>query len=193
MEIRHIIESNPYRKILQYPYELINFLQFMIDNVVNSYLEIGSAHGHIPLLMRDYFNFTKICACDLNDLLQGQPNIEFFCGDCYSDDFCQWRRNIGHIDMVMIDASHKRRYVRRDYEREKSLPHRFLAFHDIANKAYPKLSTFWKNEVKGNKLEFINTDPKARLIIQHAKDNAYMKKYRRKYGHACGIGICWEK
>ncbi|KKM06300.1 hypothetical protein LCGC14_1745390 [marine sediment metagenome] len=178
---------------MQYPSELEQFLLFMKNNHVKSYLEIGVGSGHLVSLVDGFLKPDKAYACDVRfpDCLKDHPSIEFCHDSCYGKHYLEWRNSLGHIDMVFVDAIHRRRFIRKDYNREKLFPHRFLAFHDIANKRYPKLSKFWKRKVAGQKIIFVNTNPEENLISLQKTKEKYA--YKKKYGTSCGIGICWEK
>jgi predicted O-methyltransferase YrrM len=198
IDIRHEIEkqrtlSDP--GIMQYPDELYPFMQFMVDNDVKSYLEIGVKRGHMPIFIKKVLGIPKVYACDINypeQFKEHNPDIEFLQADSNSKKYAKWRKKIGHIDMVLIDADHDYKPAKRDYLREVSFPHRFIAMHDIANSGYPKLTKLWRNTIKGDKIEFVNKDPNARLLCVEHKDKSYIANYRRKYGTSCGIGICFQ-
>tara|TARA_Y100000310_G_scaffold341049_1_gene438914 strand:- start:575 stop:1171 length:597 start_codon:yes stop_codon:yes gene_type:complete len=180
--------------IMQYPDELEPFIQFMIDNNVKSYLEIGVKRGHNVLFMKELGIFDKIYACDVKypEDLNGHSDIVFLHASSHGETYRKWRKSLGLVDMVLIDADHKERAFRADYKVEMAQRHRFVAMHDIANIGYPKLSRFWKNEVQGKKIEFVNKDPSARLICIEHKDDEYMANYRKKYATSCGIGVSWK-
>jgi len=197
INIREKIEEKrrlPNCGIMQYPDELESFIQFMIDHDVKSYLEIGVKRGHNVLFMKELGIFDKICACDIKSPpdLENHSDIAFLEASSHSGIYKKWRRGLGHIDMVLIDADHKHDAFRKDYNTEMKFPHRFVALHDIANTGYKELRHFWNKEVKDNKVEFVNTDPNARLICVEHKDEEYIANYRRKYGIACGIGVTWK-
>jgi len=197
MNIREKIEEKrrlPDCGIMQYPDELDPFIQLMIDNDVKTYLEIGVKRGHNAIFMEELGIFDKIYACDIHypEDFRDHPDIHFLHASSHGSTYKQWRKSLGSLDMVLIDADHKEKAFKKDYEVEMRYPHRFVAMHDIDNIGYPKLARFWKRNVKGNKVEFVNKDPNARLICVEHKDEEYIANYRRKYGISCGIGVNWK-
>lgn len=194
MNVTEKMISRKHDSILQYPKEIESFVNFMIENDVKTYLEIGVGPGHMALFMADELEFEKVSACDIRypKCLRKRKDISFHHGSCYEEGYLGWRESLGHVDMVFIDAIHKRRYARRDYLRELEFPHRFLAFHDVRNKRYPKLTQFWEKEVKGPKVEFVNKDKKSVMINMRKERKNILKEHRRKYGISCGIGVCWD-
>lgn len=180
-------------KIMQYPSELTDFLCFMLEHNVKSFLEIGVKAGHLTLFLKKFMDFDNIYSCDINcpDDYAGH-DMNFFHGSSHSDEYKKWRKGIGHIDMVLIDADHKYKPAKADYMRELTFPNKFIALHDISNPGYPHLSKMWKKEVKGNKKQFINEDENSVLICLEERDQEGKDRYKKKYGISCGIGIRWD-
>jgi len=79
--------------------------------------------------------------------------------------------------MVLIDGDHSYEGCLKDYHLELEMPHRFIAFHDVANKKYTGVAEVWKNDVSGLKIEFTNT---------HQSTST---RFADKYITECGIGI----
>ena len=52
--------------IMQYPRELIPFIQFLIDHNVQSYLEIGIKNGGLITFLADLLPLERVYACDIN-------------------------------------------------------------------------------------------------------------------------------
>lgn len=180
--------------MLQWPSEAEAFLAFMRAREVRTYLEIGTASGRFALFVKRALGLPKIAVCDLwcPPLLRREPDVEFFIGDHHSREYDEWRRRLGHIDMVFIDADHENGY-RRDFEIERGHPHRYIAMHDIANKAYPGLREFWRHEVRGEKWDLVNTDtagpfgmPPIRYPFGDARN---FQELVDTYGYSCGFGI----
>jgi predicted O-methyltransferase YrrM len=197
IDIRQEIEkqrATPDPGIMQYPDELYPFMKFMVDNGVESYLEIGVKRGHMPIFIKRVLDI-KVYACDINypeQFKEHKPDIEFLQSDSNSKKYAKWREGLGHIDVVLIDADHNYKPAKKDYQREVKFPHRFIAMHDIANKGYPDLTKLWRNIVEGEKVEFVNKNPDARLLCVEHRSDEYIANYRRKYGTSCGIGICFQ-
>lgn len=180
--------------MLQWPSELDAFLEFMRENQVRSFLEVGALSGRLSLMLRDVLQLEKVAACDFiySPLLQTAKDVAFFCGNHHDPQYLEWRRVRGHFDMVFIDADHETGF-RPDYEIERAFPHRFIAFHDIANRAYPALLRFWQFEVQGRKCEFVNSDRTAKFGVPPVRfpflSCQTLDEYVEQYGYSCGIGV----
>jgi len=180
--------------MLQWPDELQAFLDFMLAHRVSSFLEIGSATGRLTLFVKTALSLRLAAACDVlyPPLLRLRSDIAVFCGDHHAPKYLEWRAALGRVDMVLIDADHETGF-RRDYEIERSFPHGFLAFHDIANRAYPALGAFWRDEVEGEKREFVNADVSRGFGVPTIKfplaQWPTLEDYLAECGPACGIGI----
>lgn len=122
---------------LQNREELIGLCEFVEEHQVRSYLEIGVWTGRTLSALHEIFRFDLVAACDhgwarRNGLpIRLPPETAFFEGDSDSPAFLEWRRALGTVDLVLIDANHAYRAVRADFERNRACPHRFLALHDI--------------------------------------------------------------
>ena len=180
--------------MLQWKSELEDLCKFIIDNQVKSFLEIGCATGRLAILMKDALPIDSVFACDINaaPLLQNRPDIPFYLGNHCDTEYAEWRNQLGMIDMVFIDADHYSGF-RQDYAIECRFPHRYIAFHDVANKAYPELRKFWESEIVGDKVTFLNRDvncnfgvPEFEYPIHLAKSQEQVDRY---FGRTCGIGI----
>jgi hypothetical protein len=181
------------QSMLQWQTELDAFCAFMVDNRVRSFLEIGAATGRLSLYFKDVLQLEKVAACDIwHSPLLKAAHVEFFHGDHHDPAYPEWRARLGHVDMVFIDADHETGF-RRDYEIERAFPHSFIAFHDIANKAYPALARFWESEVTGDKRTFVNTDTSLRFGVPPvAFPFATWQTFDdlvADCGYACGIGV----
>ena len=182
--------------MLQWKTELEEFCNFMIKEGVCTFLEIGAGDGQLSLFLKDALSLERVWACDLNypTAIAGRTDISFYHGDHQSPGYLDWRAVQGPIEMVFIDANHKTGF-RKDFEIERQFPHRFIAFHDVANKAYPALRAFWENEVLCSKTTFINRDPTIGFgVPELAYPFKWVKSAREleaDCGRSCGIGVCW--
>lgn len=178
----NILSSNPDVRILQWVSELKAFTNFMIANDVKSYLEIGIKSGQLVIFMKDVLEIDEIYGCDIVDTAKygielKEHGINFFCGDSNSKEYLNWRKELKHIDMVLIDGDHSKKGIESDYMRELSLPHKFIAIHDSSG--IKAVRRFWSEKVGGRKIEFVNADPAADfLYLSHKKGKPH-----------CGIGI----
>jgi len=186
-----------YAPMLQWKTELEEFCRFMIETNVRTFLEIGTGDGQLSIFLKDALSLDRVCACDLKlpPLLARREDITFYHGDHQAPAYLDWRAKQGLIDMVFIDANHKTGF-RTDYEIEWQFSHRFIAFHDVANKAYPALRAFWENEILAKKTTFINRDP---TIGFGVPELTYPFKWVRSAeelefdcGLSCGIGVSWR-
>jgi len=147
---------------LQSSAEVVELCRFIEAEEIRSYLEIGIWTGRLVTALHRVFGFSRVAVCDHGWAEQcGFPisvpeGASFFRGDSGSDAFVAWRRELGPIDLVLIDANHHYRAVRRDFEIERAQPHRFLALHDItgARRGTEGVARLW-SELEGNKTEII--------------------------------------
>ncbi len=147
--------------ILQNREEVIGLAEFIEEHRIRSYLEIGVWTGRLVSALHSTFAFDRVAAadqgyaraCGLSIHLPEQTHV--FWGDSDSDAFLEWRASLGHIDLVFIDANHSERAVRRDFEINRTFPHRFLAFHDIRGTSRWTVGVrrFWDQLQDGHKLE----------------------------------------
>lgn len=181
------------RSMLQWQTELDGFCDFMATHRVRSFLEIGAATGRLSLYLRERLGLERVAACDLwqSPLLKA-AKVEFFLGDHHDPAYPAWRAALGHVDMVFIDADHETGF-RRDYDIERAFPHSFIAFHDIANTAYPALMRFWQHDITGEKHTFINTDTSLQFgvppVVFPFATWPTADALIAECGHACGIGV----
>jgi len=149
--------------ILQNRAELLELCRFMRDAGVRSYLEIGLWTGRLISELQRLFSFDPAAGCDdgwcrrFGLELRVPEEVRLFAGDSGSAEFAKWRRRLGHIDLVFIDADHTDRGVRRDFEIQRAMSHRFLAFHDMASDD-PRcrgVVRFWRSLREGYKAEIV--------------------------------------
>ena len=159
--------------ILQNREELIGLCQFMESQKIRSYLEIGVWTGRLVCTLHRLFAFDRVAACDhgwarrLGLPIQLPPGATFLEGDSDSADFERWRADLGHVDLVLIDANHSYHAVRRDFEINRGYPHRFLVLHDItgSNRHTVGVRRLWQ-ELEGRKHEIIR--PHLELGLDHS-------------------------
>jgi hypothetical protein len=147
---------------LQNRRELEAFAAFMWRNNVRSYLEIGTWTGRTACALHAALNFDVVAVCDHGYAQQlGLPlhvpqGAHMLRADSDSREFLDWRESLGHIDLVLIDANHRYDAVRRDFDLNRTFPHRFLAFHDItgSHRATVGVRRLW-DELEGAKHEIV--------------------------------------
>ena len=149
--------------ILQHREEVLELCAFIEAKRIRSYLEIGLWTGRLLTALSRIFAFDRIAGCDdgyarrLGLALRLPAGAEYFEGDSTSAQFADWRRKLGPIDLVLIDANHHYRGVAADFAANRQAPHRFLALHDItgANRHTVGVRRLWQEIDDGNKREII--------------------------------------
>ena len=148
--------------MLQNVEEVILLCEWIETQEIRSYLEIGIWTGRLLNLLDRLFGFDLVAACDpgwAQDLglpLHLPPATRLLEASSHSAEFLTWRRALGPIDLVMIDGIHSYEGVRQDFEINRGFPHRYLAFHDIANThpAVLGVQQLW-HELEGEKVELV--------------------------------------
>ena len=160
--------------ILQNREEVIGLLEFIETHKIRSYLEIGIWTGGLVRALHGICSFDRVATADQGYAkAQGfdihlPPDVQTFWGNSDSVAFQEWRANLGHIDLVMIDGDHRYKGVRQDFDINRRYPHRFLAFHDItgANRWTRGVAKFWNELNHGHKWEICR--PHAEIGLDHS-------------------------
>jgi len=142
--------------------ELIALCEFIETHQVRSYLEIGVWTGRVVTALQEIFDFDLVAACDIGFVEQiGLPlrlpfGTRFLRANSHSDAFVEWRAELGHVDLVLIDGDHSYEGVRRDWQINSHFSHRFMAFHDITgvDPTCVGVKQLWE-ELPGDKLELV--------------------------------------
>jgi hypothetical protein len=161
---------------LQSSGEVEALCRFIEAEGVRSYLEIGIWTGRLVAALHGVFRFDRVAAADHGWAEQCglaitlPADVQFFRGDSGSDAFVAWRRELGPIDLVLIDANHHYRAVCRDFEINRGHPHRFLALHDItgARRGTEGVARLW-SELEGDKVEIVAPGSKMGIGIWRAR------------------------
>ncbi|MEQ9318413.1 MAG: class I SAM-dependent methyltransferase [Polyangiaceae bacterium] len=150
--------------MLQCRAELEELCRFIDEKGIRSYLEIGIWTGRTVSALHGLFDFDLVAVCDHRWAEQcGMPirvpdATRTYWGDGDSEGFLTFRESLGHVDLVLIDANHSYRGVRRDFEIQRAFPHKYLAFHDIAGTRARKtngVARFWRELDEGHKREIL--------------------------------------
>jgi hypothetical protein len=160
---------------LQSRAEVEGLCRFIEAEAIRSYLEIGIWTGCLVTALHRVFGFSRVAACDhgwaeqCGFAISVPSDASFFRGNSDSEEFISWRRELGPIDLVLIDANHRYDAVKRDFEINRAHPHRFLAFHDItgARKGTEGVARLWR-ELVGDKTEIVSPDSKMGIGIWSA-------------------------
>lgn len=158
---------------LQNREELLGLCEFIQAHRIRSYLEIGVWTGRTIEALHALFAFDMVAACDHGWAAQrGLPmhvpaEVDWLQADSESPEFLSWREGLGPIDLVLIDANHSYRAVKRDFEINRRFPHRFLAFHDITgfHPATRGVARLWR-ELEGDKVEIVR--PHREIGVEHS-------------------------
>jgi hypothetical protein len=151
--------------ILQSREELIALCELIERKRIRSYLEIGIWTGRLVSALHRMFRFDIVAVCDHRYAarfglpISVPPETRAFWGDSGSEGYHRFRRELGPIDLVLIDANHSHAGVLRDFQINRAYPHRFLAFHDIlGGRASTRgVRTFWDRLEDGYRLELVRS------------------------------------
>jgi hypothetical protein len=160
--------------ILQNREELVGLCELIERARVRSYLEIGIWTGRLISALHRIFDFDLVAACDhgwarrCGFEIRVPQGTRLFEGDSGSEGYRRWREALGQVDLVLIDADHSYRGVRRDFELNRAFPHRYLAFHDIcgARRETAGVRRFWDELDEGEKIEIVR--PHLELGLDHS-------------------------
>ena len=160
--------------ILQNREEVIGLLEFIEKHKIKSYLEIGIWTGGLVRALHQICDFDRIATADQGYAkthgfeITLPQNVQSFWGNSDSPEYREWRADLGHIDLVMIDGDHRYMGVKKDFEINRQFPHRFLAFHDItgANRWTTGVAKFWNELEEGHKWEICR--PHAEIGLDHS-------------------------
>lgn len=149
--------------MLQNREEVIALCEFIERAGIRSYLEIGIWTGRLVAALHRIFDFDLVAACDqgyaeqLGFAIPLPPAVRLLRANCQSGAYREWRAGLGHVDLVLLDGDHRLHALRRDFARERDLPHRFIAVHDIcgARPATRDVKQFWDGLDAGCRLELV--------------------------------------
>jgi hypothetical protein len=161
-------------RMLQNREEVIALCLFIERARVRSYLEVGIWTGRLVSALHRLFSFDLVAACDHGYAerfgleVRVPSEARFFGGDSGSTEFRQWREQLGRVDLVLLDGDHRLPGLRRDFEVNRSYPHRFVAIHDIcgARRATRDVRRFWRELGDGHAAEIIR--PHVELGLDHS-------------------------
>lgn len=151
-------------RLLQNRAEVSALCEWMESKKIDSYLEIGLWTGQLLTFISQQFSLRIMAACDLLHAsrlglpVHIPPQVQFFSGSSQELQYQLWRKALGPIDMILIDGDHSYNGVKRDFEINRRLPHRYLVLHDIANPLVPGPGQLWR-ELTGQKQEIILPNP----------------------------------
>jgi len=151
------------RTLLQSEPEFLALVDWMMGHGIRRYLELGFFTGAHLLALDAICGFELVAGADdgavaaAHGVTPRLPKAARICrAKLETPTYRQFRHDLGKVDLVFIDADHSYGSVRQDYEREKRQPHRFLAFHDIANAEHaPGVVRLW-SEIGGKKRAIVH-------------------------------------
>lgn len=175
--------------------EIRDFVAFLKDKRIGSFLEVGSKFGGaLWLITRIMPKGSRVVSVDLPNSHWGrsesQASLEaciahlkrdgydahLFLGDSTSPDIINKVSALAPFDAVFIDANHTEPYVRRDFSNYGTLT-RIVCFHDIG----------WNNPTPPGRMPIEVPKVWAELKNAH-RDRATFSEIRHDHGHN-GIGI----
>ena len=186
----------PYvKKIQQHPAELLEFIKFIRDRDIRSYLEIGCKYGgSLWTVAHAMSTKGRVVAVDLphghwgrsdsevplrecvNELQRKGYDAHLFIGDSTDVNIIAKVQALAPFDCVFIDANHTEIYVRSDFTNYGRLA-RYCCFHDIG----------WNNPTLPGKLPI--EVPKVWAELKETfKNQAGFREIKHDNGHN-GIGI----
>jgi cephalosporin hydroxylase len=142
--------------IWQYPNQFSEYLFFLKDFKISSYIEIGCRWGGTYILTTEFLKkmgtVEKSVAVDIIDSpVTEYCNVNSECRflkiNSKSDDFKTFMKE-NSFDLIFIDGDHSYNGVKNDFETSKDSGNMFV-FHDISSCACPGVVNFWK-EMKSN-------------------------------------------
>ncbi len=157
-------------RIWQYPNQFAPYLEQLIQLKVQSYLELGVRHGGsfvatVEILRRAGSLNTAIAvdiiACPAMAEYTALSSAEFWQINTQSQAFFERLRQLGHIDLVMIDTHHEEKQCLQEFDAVAPYAN-MIALHDIHNIGCPGVGQTWR-EIRARKefhcLEFIDQYP----------------------------------
>lgn len=153
--------------IWQFPDELADFLIYLKDKNIKSFLNIGTYNGLTFNFIADYLNLFNSVKCITIDAFDHKPvknnNYEYILKT--SDDYTN-----GQFDLVFIDGDHSYEWVKRDYNNVGKCA-KYCAFHDIEDEFIKNdkilnggVYRFWE-EIKGDKYLKFTSSKKIKPIM----------------------------
>jgi len=129
---------------------------------INSYAEIGLWTGGLISCLHSIFSFRKLGACDIGlhksfDLELNIPyGTDYFEGNSLSPIYLNWRQVLGDIDLLLIDTDHTFESVSRNFEINKVIGVKHVAFCGISehHRGISGVKAFWE-ELEGEKFEIL--------------------------------------
>ena len=175
----------------QYPNQFSQYLCFLSNYNISSYLEIGVRFGGTFIITLEYlkrFNIIKE-AIGIDVLLNKSllkysklNNISNFIKiDSISEEF-RSLINDKKFDLVFIDGNHAENYCRKDFNLLKDKSN-IIALHDIISDACPEVRKVWM-EIKSNYNQEFNF-----YEFTQQYDSVF-KEYGKKY---FGVGVAVRK
>jgi len=156
-------------RVKQSAKELIEYLDFLKDKSIESYLEVGIANGGNYLIVscmlksyNDNFNYSMGIdlrqICD-NTVLKNSDFLNFEFCDCLGYDL---NRN---YDLIFIDTNQSYSNMTKSFEKYSEHCNKYIAFHDVNDRRYGAKKLFAELSKKYETKHFSNSGAGIGLVI----------------------------
>ena len=137
----------------QAPNQFARYLAHLSRYPIRSYLELGVRHGGTFAITVEYLNrfhpLADATAVDIDDvpsmteLMRARPEVRFLRTDTRAPALARELAAHGPYDLVLVDADHSYRAVRRDLDAVLGQAN-IVALHDIVDAACPGVRRVWR-------------------------------------------------
>lgn len=119
--------ASAYDCLEQNRFELNALCQFIENNRLSSWLEIGISHGYLQRFMRDEMKMVSLGITP--DKLKTHDSLQVIYGYSQQPEVIRQIANYGVFDMIFVDGDHSYEAVKSDYLNYHDKC-RYMAFHD---------------------------------------------------------------
>ena len=152
-------------KLMQNPFEISEFSDFILKNGVKNYLEIGTQYGGLLKYMTQVVGLEGwgIDPVEPTEV----PSYLVYKNRSGTSDTLDWAKNRAPYDLIFVDGDHSYEAVKKDYRNYWGMVKKFMAFHDICGLRDCEGARDSWNEIKAKHkyTEFIADDPAYKVGI----------------------------